>query len=235
MKLLKDAFRLLPVPVLIFLVVSASVSDVKADNYLSVKSFIERQELVADRTVAFTGNTSTETIAQRHNYFAYHDYSDDYSSGYSGYKSGKVLSTGVGLLQPGVLNFEYESASSDSASTSFRFIYGDEKSSDWKWTGIGGGISFRAYPGNKAPSGGYAGIGLDAYNISAKYGVSGKDTSTFYAPQFEFGYQYVADCGFAFAVGGGIGMMLGSMAVLGEEIPLSGLYLGIRLAVGYGW
>jgi hypothetical protein len=84
MKLLKNALRLLPLPGLIFLVVSVSVSEVKADNYLRIKSFIETQELVADKTAAFIGNTSTETIVQTRNYFAsYGDFSDDYYSSYS--------------------------------------------------------------------------------------------------------------------------------------------------------
>lgn len=158
------------------------------------------------------------------------------TSGWAGPKSDVTIQP-FGLLF-GTAYLEYETALTGGSSVAARLNYNNFKISDLSITGVGGGLSYRFYPGSEgnAPEGFYIGPGADIRSVSAS---SGGETasSLFYSIAAEIGYRWMwgEKTAFVLVPSISLGMNGGSISVGSLKADYSGFGIGVGLGLGIGF
>ncbi len=122
-----------------------------------------------------------------------------------------------------------------------RGLYWGYETGSWSWSAIEAGGSYRGFFGPTAPAGGYWGVGAEALSLSADYSPTGGTTESasalFFGPKVEVGYRWLLGDkkNFAIGIGGEVGYYFGSIEILGEKMPFSGVAFGIPVSIGYAW
>jgi hypothetical protein len=145
----------------------------------------------------------------------------------------------VGLIF-GIANVEYERNIDDASTWALRGLYWGHETGGWSWSAFGAGGRYRGYfyPKPKAPAGGFWGAGVDLLSMSADYtlwDVTESASAFFFGPTGEIGYKWLFGGGFALGISGEVGYYIGSLEILGSEIPASGFGVGASVNLGYAW